>query len=86
YLHDDLGTVATAHERKRGLTGDSGAFAQMAALHDAFRRGADPDVLSLFGEACRDIAPGGRIDLEAFLRSEASWEVVTDRYRTYCSD
>ena len=24
YLHDDLGTVATAHERKRGLPGDGG--------------------------------------------------------------
>lgn len=90
YLHDDLGAVATAHERKRGQQGDTQAFAQMASLHDAFRRGGGregaPDVLSLFGEACRDIAPGGRIDLEAFLRSEASWEVVTERYRTYCSD
>ncbi|MDP3287480.1 MAG: GT4 family glycosyltransferase PelF, partial [Methyloversatilis sp.] len=53
-------------------------------LHDAFRSGGD--ALDLFGAACREISPGGRVSLDDFLRSEASWDIVTDRYRTYCSD
>ncbi|WP_374339956.1 GT4 family glycosyltransferase PelF [Methyloversatilis sp.] len=85
YLHDDLGAGASAHHRKSGMSGDAAAFARMGELHDAFRSG-DGDIAALFGAACRDIAPGGRIDLEAFLRSEASWEAVTERYRKYCSD
>lgn len=85
YLHDDLGQGASAHERRAGMKGDAQAFARMKELHDAFRQG-DGDIGALFGEACRDIAPGGRIDLEAFLRSEASWDLVTERYRAFCSD
>jgi len=85
YLHDDLGGAASAHDRKSGMAGDAQAFERMAALHESFRNGGG-DVLEMFGDACRDIRPGGRIDLEAFLRSEASWDIVTDRYRKYCSD
>lgn len=85
YLHDDLGGGASAHDRKSGMAGDAQAFERMAALHESFRHGG-ADVEALFAEACRDIRPGGRIDLDAFLRSEASWDIVTDRYRKYCSD
>ncbi len=85
YLHDDLGGSTSAHERKAGMRGDEAGFACMSALHDAFRTGGG-DVLELFGQACGDIRPGGRVSLEAFLRSEASWDIVTDRYRKYCSD
>lgn len=85
YLHEDLGGGASAHDRKTGMTGDAAGFDCMASLHDAFRSGGG-EVLDLFGAACRDIQPGGRVGLEDFLRSEASWEIVTDRYRKYCSD
>ncbi|MCP2935934.1 GT4 family glycosyltransferase PelF, partial [Salmonella enterica subsp. enterica serovar Typhimurium] len=85
YLHDDLGGGASAHDRKSGMAGDAQAFERMAALHESFRHGG-ADVEALFAEACREIRPGGRIDLDAFLRSEASWDIVTDRYRKYCSD
>lgn len=83
YLHDDLGS-ASAHDRKTGMAGDAEGFARMAALHDTFRSGGD--ALDLFGAACREISPGGRVSLDDFLRSEASWDIVTDRYRKYCSD
>ncbi|MBP6095352.1 MAG: GT4 family glycosyltransferase PelF [Methyloversatilis sp.] len=85
YLHEDLGSGASAHDRKTGRPGDAAGFDCMASLHDAFR-GDDGDVHELFGAACRDIQPGGRVGLEDFLRSEASWDIVTDRYRKYCSD
>jgi glycosyltransferase involved in cell wall biosynthesis len=85
YLHDDLGGSATAHDRRDGMPGDAAGFDCMSALHDAFRSG-EGDVSGLFGEACRDIRPGGRVSMEDFLRSEASWDIVTDRYRKYCSD
>jgi polysaccharide biosynthesis protein PelF len=90
YLHDDLGERPHAHESRTGTRGDAAGFARMSALHDAFRNGGtagDGDaLLQLFAEAGRDICPGGRVSLEDFLRSEASWDIVTERYRTYCTD
>jgi len=83
YLYDDL--VSRAEPASR--PGDGEAYALIKQMHEHFA----PDqpvasALQEFRSVARQMLPGGRLTADDFLYSEASWEMICDHYRRFCTD
>ncbi|MDD3353219.1 GT4 family glycosyltransferase PelF [Zoogloea sp.] len=82
FLHDDIAPPEHG-EKPPARRGDREAYARVAELHDGFKGKGG---IEAFTQIARELQPGGRLTLDDFLRSEVSWEMITDRYRRYCTD
>ena len=87
YLHEKKPAMPTRRKQR----GDDAAFAQMAELHQALRtpHRKRPDHASLsagMAALLPMLASGQPLDEAAFLHSEASWQYITDQYRSFCTD
>ena len=83
FLHDDIVKVEP-HAKPTPRKGDAGAYADVAKLHDGFK--GNPGGLEAFARIARELQPGGRLTVDDFLHSEASWDMIAERYRHYCTD
>jgi glycosyltransferase involved in cell wall biosynthesis len=83
FLHDDIVKVEP-HAKPTPRKGDTQAYADVAKLHDGFK--GNPGGLEAFARIARELQPGGRLTVDDFLHSEASWEMIAERYRHYCTD
>lgn len=84
YLYENL----TAHGLPGARRGDDFAFAMANTLVECLRHG-DADsgqTLQTLRSLTREMMPGGRLQIEDFLYSERSWELLCDTYRRYCTD
>ena len=81
FIYDGIGTG----EKPVSRSGDAGAFAKAAELHESFLGSAPiEEALAAFREIAPVMMPGGRLDLEDFLHSERSFDlalIVTFRTR-----
>ncbi|GAB3363548.1 MULTISPECIES: GT4 family glycosyltransferase PelF [Giesbergeria] len=84
YLYDDLVAPGLPAARR----GSPLAFEMMSALVNSLRQGeAQRDLtLGLLRHLVREIMPGGKLQLDDFLYSERSWQLLCDTYRRYCTD
>ena len=82
YLYE---AAAPDKQTAREIPGDVQAFAQSAALHEAWRNGgAEPGALMTgMVQLIGDNAPLGE---EQFLSSRAAWDFIVDQYHRYCTD
>ena len=66
---------------------DERTRADLLVLHEMFKRGhGDADGNAAFGALCAALLPGGELPAQQFLHGEASWQVICERYRRYCTD
>ncbi|MDZ4315397.1 MAG: GT4 family glycosyltransferase PelF [Azonexus sp.] len=83
FLYDDI----TTHERPPPRQGDEAAFSLASRLHEKFIPGCPrTEALDAFKEVAHAMLPGGKLNLDDFLHSECSWEILCDRYRRFCTD
>lgn len=83
YLYDDFGH----NEKPAGRPGDLAALGLSAHLHDQLRTPEEPAAaLASFRQVARAMLPGGSLTLADFLHSEASWNLICERYRHFCTD
>ena len=84
YLYDDL--VAPGLPAPR--SGSPLAFEMMSALIESLRQGDAKRTLTLglLRHLVREIMPDGQLQLDDFLYSELSWQLLCDTYRRYCTD
>jgi glycosyltransferase involved in cell wall biosynthesis len=80
YLYDDA-----IKPEVEPAEGDPEMFKRIERLHDYFRT---PDLhrkdAGLLGEIAGEL--GGKLGLDQFLYSEASWDYVKKQYRRFCTD
>ena len=80
YLYDDA-----LKPEVEPAEGDPEMFKRIERLHDYFRT---PDLCrkdaGLLGEIAGEL--GGKLGLDQFLYSEASWDYVKKQYRRFCTD
>ncbi len=83
FLYDDI----TTNERPPPRQGDEEAFKLAGCLHEKFTPGCpQKEALDAFKEVAHAMLPGGKLNLDDFLHSERSWEIICDRYRRFCTD
>ena len=86
FLYGDLHARGLPAHR----VGDREAFEMVQALLDpAPTPGAAPSptqTLALLQQITQEMRPGGKLQLEDFLYSERSWELICDNYRRHCTD
>jgi glycosyltransferase involved in cell wall biosynthesis len=83
FLYDNISTNFEPAARK----GNPYAFSLSARMHEKLVLGDAPEeALLAFREIAREMLPGGKLTLEDFLHSEASWEIICDHYRRFCTD
>lgn len=83
FLYDDI----TTNERPPSRQGDEEAFNLASHLHEKFIPGCPrAEALDAFKEVAHAMLPGGKLNLDDFLHSERSWEIICDRYRRFCTD
>jgi polysaccharide biosynthesis protein PelF len=83
FLYDDIAT----NERPPARQGNEEAFNLASRLHEKFIPGSpEKEALDAFKEVAHAMLPGGKLNLDDFLHSERSWEIVCDRYRRFCTD
>ena len=83
FLYDDI----TSTERPPPRQGNEEAFRLASQLHEKFVPGCPRhEALDAFKEVAHAMLPGGKLNLDDFLHSERSWEIVCDRYRRFCTD
>lgn len=83
FLYDDI----TTNERPPPRQGNEEAFRLASRLHENFIPGSpEKEALDAFKEVAHAMLPGGKLNLDDFLHSERSWEIVCDRYRRFCTD
>jgi polysaccharide biosynthesis protein PelF len=80
YLHGE-----TDKPRVRALEGDPAAYEMVARLH-AYFRAPRKESDAVIGEALTALSSGGRLSLESFLHSRASWNYTTEQYRQFSRD
>ena len=75
-------TVKEAHDRfSASISKD------LVTLHEMIKNGRDENAGNLaFHSLSKEILPGGRLPIEAFLHGEQSWEMICERYRNFCTD
>lgn len=73
--------------------GDRKAFAQMEELHRQLRQhphkaatGDDGELATALKKLTPLLNEGSALDESAFLYSKASWEYITEQYRSHCTD
>jgi glycosyltransferase involved in cell wall biosynthesis len=69
----------------RPLEGDPAAYSMVEKLHEHFR---EPHKRSeaLIGESMEALSSRGRLTLQSFLHSRASWDYTTEQYRRFSRD
>ncbi len=84
YLYDDLTASGLPTPRK----GSPLAHRMMNALVQSLRQGESGRTLTLglLRHLVREIMPGGQLQLDDFLYSELSWQLLRDTYREHCTD
>lgn len=83
FLYDDI----TSTERPPPRQGNEEAFRLASQLHEKFVPGCPrQEALDAFKEVAHAMLPGGKLNLDDFLHSERSWEIICDRYRRFCTD
>ncbi|EKE16994.1 MAG: hypothetical protein ACD_10C00683G0001, partial [uncultured bacterium] len=83
FLYDDL----TSSKRPPPRQGDEEAFSLGGCLHEKFIPGCPRrEALDVFKEVAHAMLPGGKLNLDDFLHSERSWEIICARYRRFCTD
>jgi glycosyltransferase involved in cell wall biosynthesis len=66
---------------------DTDAMASVGALHDMLHADIqNPGCGRLFSAMMDEAHPGGQLPQEAFLHSEAAWELIKDGHRRYSTD
>lgn len=75
----------------RPQRGHAGAFQQIGELHHQMRtpqRAGQhrPALSGLLQELAPLLADGQTLDQDAFLHSKASWQYITNQYRSFCTD
>jgi len=74
-------------EKPQSRSGEAPLFDHVEAMHDSFKSGAMPETsLHAFRRLAMELMPGGSLPQEDFLHGERSWEMVCERYRSYCTD
>ncbi len=83
FIHETRDTHPVAASR-----GDPDTFDKVGAFHDALRGVNQPTACpdSSLQHFVHTILSGGSLDENAFLYSESSWNMIRDRYETYCTD
>ncbi|CUR47550.1 GT4 family glycosyltransferase PelF [Alloalcanivorax xenomutans] len=82
YLHD-----AHREVKKAPLRGNPEMFEKVDRFHRAVRsRRVSRDRNRLFSELIAELGDHGALSEQAFLRSEASWNLISDSYRRYSRD
>ena len=80
YLYDNAGTQPIEPQ-----AGDAKLFEQVERMHDYFRAPqAHAADAGLMAEVSSELS--GRLGMDQFLYSEASWNLIRERYRRYCTD
>ncbi|WP_323001542.1 GT4 family glycosyltransferase PelF [Denitromonas sp.] len=82
FLHDDTCTRAAP---PRPRPGNAAAFADIDALHHAFRHGTTVAPATVHA-ACAHLKPGGALPEADFHHAEAAWQRITEHYRQHCAD
>lgn len=84
FLYDDLSARGLPVARR----GNEFAFAMATSLVECLRHGeADTaQTLKTLRSLTREMMPGGKLQIDDFLYSERSWELMCDTYRRYCTD
>ena len=83
YLYDDL----TSRAEPASRPGDDAAYALIEQMHEHFAPGQPvASALQEFRAVARQMLPGGRLTADDFLYSEASWDMICDHYRRFCTD
>ena len=85
FLYDHLKAQNLPHAR----AGDPHTFATLRSVIDTLRQPGTQDtdaILAMLRAITREMAPGGKFPLDDFLYSEASWELIRETYREYCTD
>jgi len=83
FLYDNFGIDFKPSAR----SGDRKSFDLAAVMHEQFvHEGGSAEALVAFRQIAREILPDGNLKLEDFLHSEASWEIICDHYRRFCTD
>jgi hypothetical protein len=76
FLYDDI----TSTERPPPRQGNEEAFRLASQLHEKFAPGCPRhEALDAFKEVAHAMLPGGKLNLDDFLHSEGSWEIICDR-------
>jgi polysaccharide biosynthesis protein PelF len=68
------------------IPGDPEAFAQSAALHDAWRNNAGAEPGALMASMVQLIGDNAPLNEQQFLSSRAAWDFIVDQYHRYCTD
>lgn len=69
----------------RSRRGNRAAFAAQHELHEGFKSG-EPVAPEILHQVFSDLGRPGGISREDFLFSEASWDMIDDNYRRYCTE
>ena len=83
YLYETSGADDQA---AREIPGDAQAFAQSAALHEAWRNGGNVDAGAMMADMVQLIGDKAPLSEEQFLTSRAAWDFIVDQYHRYCTD
>ncbi|WP_109481792.1 GT4 family glycosyltransferase PelF [Paraburkholderia sp. C35] len=83
YLYE---TGAVDENAAREIPGDAEAFAQSAALHDAWRNSGTVDAGAMMADMVNLIGDKAPLSEEQFLSSRAAWDFIVDQYHRYCTD
>lgn len=84
YLYEDL---EKSQVRPTKVRADKAMMADVQTMHDLLHTNIqNPDAGRLFAGLMNQACPHGKLSLETFLHSEASWKLVKDGYRNYSTD
>ncbi|MEW9900731.1 GT4 family glycosyltransferase PelF [Chitinivorax sp. PXF-14] len=82
YIHTQIDIPLIRRQR-----GDPATFGDVEAMHEYFRAPhASPDGANAFERLSRELLPGGKLDRDTFLFSEASWDFIKTKYREHSID
>ncbi len=85
YLYEFANKDATAKEAHDRFPAH--IHKDLVTLHEMIKQGHEENAGNLaFHSLSKEISPGGKLPIEAFLHGEQSWEMICERYRDFCTD
>ena len=85
YLYEFANKYATAKEAHDRFPAH--IHKDLVTLHEMIKHGHEENAGNLaFHSLSKEILPGGKLPIEAFLHGEQSWEMICERYRNFCTD
>ena len=81
YLMD----VKSAAKPKRS-SGDAELYAQVAKLHESLRRPGHEHLVENLSGMVHELGTSNQLDLETFLYSKASWDLISESYSQFCTE